>query len=288
GKMVFLAVLFVLIGCCIDIGKYLFWAQRKRSHYYGFLSLVLMGFSWLASCAFLVSSEYNLLRESQIQSAPYVALQQKIDGIKQEVAFHERLLEKRLSSSYHSQWKQGEVTIEKLADLKAKLTELTESSSGIGLDVAVQHVPTTKFFNEISQILNVSSKVTRAVGYGLLSMLLEVGTLGMISLLHAFKLDSAVKYPLDPSGGELGVGDGENNDVETQQMKARLIYDILKGNTPPVLRRIKAADYGLGIDVIRQILKGLYTVGVLETDKRNSYKLAGSLRNELMEPSGYE
>ena len=155
--------------------------------------------------------------------------------------------------------------------------------------MAAQHVPTTQFFNEISQILNVSSKVIRAVGYGLLSLLLEVSTLGMISLVHAFKLDSAVNQcSLESSGGELEAGDGENQGVETQQMKARLTDDILKGSTLPVLRRIKAADYGLGIDVIRQVLKGLYTAGVLEADKRNSYKLARSLRNEIMGSSESE
>ena len=284
GSAVFLAILFVLIGCCIDIGKYLFWSQRHRSRYYGILSSVLMGFSWLASCAFLVSSEHNLLHESQIRSDQYVALLQKIDGTKQEIAFHERLLEKRLNSSYHSQWNQGEATVEKIATLKAKLAELTESSSGVGLDAAVQQVPTIRLFNEISQVLNISSELIRAVGYGLLGFLLEVSTLGMISLAHAFKLDSAVNHRcLDSAGGELEAGGSEKQDVDTQQMKARLTDDILKGNTLPVLRRIRAADYGLDIDVIRQVLKGLYTAGVLEADKRNSYKLAGSVQDQIKE-----
>tara|TARA_B110000444_G_scaffold245325_1_gene265658 strand:+ start:1468 stop:1698 length:231 start_codon:yes stop_codon:yes gene_type:complete len=62
----------------------------------------------------------------------------------------------------------------------------------------------------------------------------------MISLVHAFKLDSAVNQcQLESSGGKLEAGDGENQDAETQQMKARLTDDILKGSTPPVLRRIK-------------------------------------------------
>uniref|UniRef100_UPI00261C9272 hypothetical protein n=1 Tax=uncultured Paraglaciecola sp. TaxID=1765024 RepID=UPI00261C9272 len=72
GKTVFLAALFILIGCCIDIGKYLFWSQRQRSLYYGILSLVLMVFSWLASCAFLVTSEHDLVRESQVRSDQYI------------------------------------------------------------------------------------------------------------------------------------------------------------------------------------------------------------------------
>jgi|GEM_PF-1974723 len=67
-------------------------------------------------------------------------------------------------------------------------------------------------------------------------------------------------------------------------MKARLTNDILKGNIPSVLRRIRAADYGLSIDVIRQVLKGSYAAWVLEADKRNSYKLASSLRYPNKEP----
>lgn len=248
-----------------------------------------MVFSWLASCAFLVSSEHNLLRESQIRSDQYVALQQKISGAKQEIAFQERLLEKRLSSTYHSQWNQGEATVAKIASLKNKLAELTESSSGVGLEMAEQQVPTTRLFNEISQVLNISSKLITAVGYGLLSLLLEVSTLGMISLANTFKLDTAVNQPrFENAENGLDVADSERQDVEAQQMKARLTDDIIKGNTPPVLRKILAADYGLGIDVIRQVLRGLYAAGILEADKRNSYKLAGPLQNTYKRPSGSE
>jgi len=169
-----------------------------------------MGFSWLASCAFLVSSEHNLLRESQTRSDQYVALQQKIDGTKQEIAFRERLLEKRLSSSYHSQWKERETTVGKIATLKIKLAELTESSSDVGLDVAVQQVPATRLFNGLSQALNISSEIIMAVGYGLLSLLLEASTLWMISLLHTFKLDFAVNHRcLENARDELEAEDSE-------------------------------------------------------------------------------
>lgn len=226
-----------------------------------------------------------MLRESQVNSVQYTALQQKIESTYEEITFHERLRKKRLSSSYHSQWKQAEATVEKIASLKDKLTELTESSSVVGLDAAALQVPTTQLFNEISKMFNISSNMVRAVGYDLLSLLLEVSTLGMISFVNALKLDSVVNHDyLESAGDELELRDSEKQDVETQQMKARLTDDILKGNTPSVLRRIKAADYGLGLDVVRQVLKGLYTAGALETDKRNSYKLAGSLRREITGP----
>ena len=62
---IFMTGLFVLIGCCIDVGKYLFWAKRQISQYFKALSLVLRIFSWLASCAFFISWEVRLLKETQ-------------------------------------------------------------------------------------------------------------------------------------------------------------------------------------------------------------------------------
>ena len=189
GKAVFLAVLFILIGCCIDIGKYLFWSQRQRSRYYGMLSLVLMIFSWLASCAFLVTSEHDLVRESQVRSDQYIALQLRIESTRQAIAFHERLLEKRLGSAYHSQWKESETDLETIASLKSTLADLTEDSSNVGLETAAQAVPTTRFFAGVGQVLNIDPQVVSVMGYGILSLLLELSTLGMIGLARTLKSD---------------------------------------------------------------------------------------------------
>ena len=49
--------------------------------------------------------------------------------------------------------------------------------------------------------------------------------------------------------------------------------DIMTGEMPPVLRKIKAAKYGIEIDITRNLLKKLHNAGMLERDKRNSYKL---------------
>lgn len=40
-------------------------------------------------------------------------------------------------------------------------------------------------------------------------------------------------------------------------------------------------DCGLDINVVREVLKGIYTVGALEADKHNSYKLAAPLKNKI-------
>ena len=201
GSAVFLAILFVLIGCCIDIGKYLFWSQRQRSPYYGILSLVLMVFSWLASCAFLVTSEHDLVRESQVRSDQYIALQLRVESTRQAIAFHERLLEKRLGSAYHSQWEESEANLETIASLKSTLADLTEDSSNVGLEAAAQTVPTTRFFAGVGQVLNTDPQVVRVMGYGILSLLLELSTLGMIGLARTLKSDAG--------GGSVAGGEEE-------------------------------------------------------------------------------
>ena len=268
GGTIFMAILFVLIGCCIDTGKYLFWSQRQRSHYYGVLSLLMMGFSWLASCAFLVSSENSFLEEAQVMSVEYVAIQQQIEAAHQQVAYYERLLDKRLNSAYHEQWAEGQSNVDKMAELNETLLALTKSLSLAGKDEAQHRVATTRFFIDVSQLLGSSVELVRAVGYGLLSLLLEVSTLGMISLAYAFKCEASNGH--DHIGNDMP-DDLEN--VEERQAVAQLTEDILKGKMPPVLRKIKAAHYGLDIDAIRRILKSLRSVGILEDDKRNSYKL---------------
>lgn len=277
GKTVFLAALFISIGCCIDIGKYLFWSQRLRSRYYGFLSLILMVFSWLASCAFLVTSEHNLVRESQVRSDHYIALQLRIESTRQAIAFHERLLEKRLGSAYHNQWKESETNFETIASLKSTLADLTEDSSNAGLEAAAKMVPTTRFFTGIGQVLNIDPQVVRLMGYGILSLLLELCTLGMIGLVRTLKSD--VAGDLATSSEDETAIQHDEYEAEVKQKVARLTSDILQGRIPPVLRKIKAAHYDLDLDVVRQVLRSLLDSGILEQDKRNSYKLGDQFQN---------
>jgi len=279
-KTVFLAVIFVLVGCCIDIGKYLFWSQRHRSHYYAVLSIILMGFSWLASCAFLVSSESSRLEQARIQSVEYSAFQQRIESISDQIEQYEALLDKRLGSSYHAQWSEGQGNADKIAELKETLAGLIEKSDSVGELAALKQVPSTQFFSYISQRLNIGIELVRALGYGMLSLLLEISTLGMISLVRVIKQEAAINQNhIDNAGIAPVSAERETRDEETQQAISRLTKDILLGHTLPVLRRIKAEGYSLEIDSIRQVLGRLYDVGILVADKRNSYKLSESIQD---------
>ena len=270
GHTIFMAGLFVLIGCCIDVGKYLFWAKRQISQYFKALGLVLMVFSWLASCAFFISSEMKLLKEVQQRSPEYAAIQQEINGLQKNIAIEEQLLNKRLGSSYHKQWEQAQNSAVRIAGFQAKIAEKKSSLSQVGLSAASKELETTKLFVAISHTLNISLDTARTVGYAVLALLLEVSTLGMISLAGAEK-EADRSLSLD---SEHQPNDDAVEDEEYRQKLARLTFDIQNGKIRPVLRVIKSADYGLSLDQIRAVLRDLHSAGILDTDIRNSYKLS--------------
>lgn len=265
---IFLAVMFVLIGCCIDIGKYIFWMQRHRSVYYGFLSLILMAFSWVASCAFLISSEDRLLQDAQIKTSEFLAYEHRVENIKQEIQHQEQLLSNRLNSSFHSQWEAGQENSNKISELQESLAVLFSGESSIGQVAAAEQVSTTRFFSVIGDVFNIDANIIRSTAYGVLSLLLEICTLGMISLTQILK------------DAELNANDALEKCVKVkkpilsdQNDVGELISDILSGKVPPVLRKIVAAKYGCENYIVRNTLKHLYESGLLEKDKRNSYKL---------------
>ena len=136
GHTILMAGLFVLIGCCIDVGKYLFWAKRQISRYFKALSLVIMVFFWLAGCAFFIFSEMRLLKETQQRLPEYVSLQQEMNGLQKNIAIEEQLLNKRLGSSYHKQWEQAQNSVVRIAGFQAEIAEKQSALSQVGLSAA--------------------------------------------------------------------------------------------------------------------------------------------------------
>ena len=265
-KEILSACLFVLIGVCIDFGKYLFWVQGNRHVVYVGISIVLTGFSLLASCAFFVSAEISTLNDTRLVSSEYLAFQERVDSVKQEIAFQERLLEKRLDSQYHSQWEEGERNSQQVAELKETLANLIERSEETGQDTAISKVPITNFFAALGSMVNIEADIIRNIFYGLLALLLEISTLGAISLARSIQTD-------DESECNGVVTEQASDDPEIREKVARLSEDIVTGRVQPVVRRIKAAHYGLDLDEVRQVLANLYSVGLIEQGARNSYKL---------------
>jgi DNA-binding GntR family transcriptional regulator len=234
------------------------------------MALVLTGFSLLASCAFFLSAEFVAINNSRLESTEYRVLQERTDAIRQEINHHERLLEKRLNSEFHRQWVEGEKNAERIRELKGSLIRLMELSSSAGKDTAMNEVPITRFFAVLGQIFGVSTEAVRNFGYGLLALLLEVITLGAISLANSMQYDvlAADKESDDSTSSESTIDDSEQ-----RCRVVNLSNDIIRGQIQPVIRKIKAAQYELDIDEIRQVLMNLYLAGLIEKDARNSYKL---------------
>lgn len=283
GQAVFLAALFVLIGCCIDVGKYVFWVQRQRSRYYGLLSLMLMAFSLIASCAFFISSESGLLQDTRLKTSEYMVLQQRIENHKQEIVYNESLLDKRLNSAYHKQWEAGQANAEKVSELRESLATVMERSSKVGWNEATKQVTVSRFFSEIGQVLNISVEKIRLAGYSILSLLLEISAMGMIGLRPLFGASQSAEIAVSGEiemAAESFIQNADQLDLQAQQAVIRLICDILSGRAEPVFRKLRLAKYGLDLSVIKQVLKNLHAIGLLKDGKRNGYKVAMCSKEE--------
>lgn len=234
------------------------------------MAIVLTGFSLLASCAFFLSAEFVAINNSQLESTEYRVLQERADAIRQEINHHERLLEKRLNSEFHRQWVEGEKNAERIRELKGSLIRLMELSSNAGKNTAMNEVPITRFFTVLGRIFGVSTEAVRNLGYGLLALLLEVITLGAISLANSMQHDVLAA---DEESDDSTSSESTTDDFEQRRRMVNLSNDIIRGQIQPVIRKIKAAQYELDIDEIRQVLMNLYLAGLIDKDARNSYKL---------------
>jgi hypothetical protein len=108
------------------------------------------------------------------------------------------------------------------------------------------------------------------LGYGLLALLLEVITLGAISLANSMQHDVLAA---DEESDDSTSSESTTDDFEQRRRMVNLSNDIIRGQIQPVIRKIKAAQYELDIDEIRQVLMNLYLAGLIDKDARNSYKL---------------
>ncbi len=270
-----LLTIFLLIGACIDAGKYLFWLKKGNSLFFLLLSLLLMIFSWLASCAYLISSELSLLESAKTHTSEYISLQADIENIENQIRHQEILISRRLGSTYHSEWAKADAIAEKIAQLKTELSVKIASLSNLSEDAIAPHVATTQFFHSISNFMGADARTIRLLSYGLLSFLLEISTLGMLSLVKDLKLKPDRKDVQQFAAEEKAKVYAYPNEKQ-QEQAVRLISDILCGKTAPVVRDIKS-HYKLDFRVIQEVMRSLYRLGVLCNGKRNSYKLAPAI-----------
>lgn len=209
-----------------------------------------------------------------------MSLQQEIDGLQKNIAIEEQLLNKRLGSSYHRQWEQAQNSAARIERFQAEIAAKQSTLAQVGLSSSLNQLETTKLFTAISHTLNIDLDTARTVGYAVLALLLEVSTLGMISLAGAERETNSCLLS-HPAEHEPLPDSDPAIDADCRQKLAQLTLDILNGKIRPVLRVIKSADYDLSLDQIRAVLSDLHSAGILDTDIRNSYKLSERVEHSL-------
>ena len=132
--------------------------------------------------------------------------------------------------------------------------------------------PVTAFFFAVSTMMNMEVSSIRNTFFALLAFLLEINTLGAISLSRSLRAG----HSETEENVILTSCEQVEEDFEHREKLLKLSSDILGSNIQPVLRKIKAAQYGLDLDEIKQVLISLYQAGLIEKDARKSYKLKPS------------
>lgn len=153
--------------------------------WYTTISVSLVLFSWLASLAFFLAGEASLITRQQITSPEYLAYQQQVTALKEDINSRQALVTQQLGSRYHQQWKAGDQQLQTIAAAQQALSELLARENNIGKNQAMAALPSQRLFVAIASVVNSRPDAIRIAGFAVLALLLEVCGLAMISLEDA-------------------------------------------------------------------------------------------------------
>ena len=174
--------LMVVVGLSLDSIKYVFWATGLRS--FQLASLVLVIFSWCASVAFFITQDDSKIDQARKKTPEYLAYQSQLSSLQREIRQKEQLTANRTQSQFHKQWEEGERLSNELGGLNDQLTTLLKSESSIGVDSVKQNMTSSAFFNGIGHWVQLTGTEVRNLFYAVLALLLELGSIGMVSLSY--------------------------------------------------------------------------------------------------------
>lgn len=283
-------VIMVLVGLSLDMCKYLFWSDSSLK----FLSVTLLVFSWIASVAFFISNENGMLEVKRVMSFEYEAYQEEVDSLRKEIKRKITMVEKRFSSKFHEQWDMGESMSSEIDVASRKLKTLLKKEPYIGRIKAQNDSSTYGFFKSISSMVGGSPETVRTFFYGILALLIEVCSLGMITFHNNLKiaeqdslnkkeevLDNAIVQVENTSEAieaehihtELVVLEAKEKTLTIDERKDILKKDILEEVIPPVISKIKQAHYSLTDKYIREVIKEFRELKIIVDAPRKSFQL---------------
>ena len=256
--------LLVAVGLCIDVSKYLFWHYRKEHGLFLLLSIVLVGFSWAASVAFFTSQESDTILVKQTQTSDYIAHNVAIAALESQIAEKRKLLAKRLSSSYHSQWDQGQLLLEEINDLNKQLKEQIRLMDTVGIDDAQRQLSTAALFSTLSSLLSLSFSTVSNSAYAVLAFIIEACSLGVMSLVQRVSNPSGTaKQKVTPSSQV----HQKRNRRKSMKRNAKIKRDIVSGSVQPHISKI-IKNYSIGYKEAKKVMENLEEEGKLKRSGR--------------------
>ena len=192
GEAIIAPVLMVVVGVSLDAIKYLFWGTG--TFHFQISSLVLVFFSWAASVAFFVTQDDAKVERARVNTPAYQAYLVEKNALEQQISQKAALVELKSNSQFHKQWQESERLSNELVILSEQLNQLLLDGGQIGFLQAKGQLTSSAFFDGIGRIANVPGETIRNVFFAVLALLLELGSIGMISLrLKAKKYRAALK-----------------------------------------------------------------------------------------------
>ncbi len=287
------------IGVILDLCKYIFWGTNSTNHRIAFKSYatILLIFSWLASVAFFVTSEEKKVNHYRKDTAEYKSYIAKLESIGDKIQQKKGIAGKRLTSEYHDQWDSSQALTQEIALLLDTKTALISTEAVVGHQQAQLQIPSMALFVSIASIVNIKASTVRIVFYGVLALLIELCSIGLISYCaERNKInDPTAEYtPIESDDEETDSKEPDDNDDDDEENiskddivseEERLRRDIMSGQLEPSYKKIHGhAAYRLSRRHIRDLLNNMKEEGFLEDGPRGSLKVIANIGLRVVDP----
>lgn len=236
---IYLEILVVVAGACLDITKYLCWGGKRRRVLYIVFAVWLSVLSCVASIACFVTQENRNIDAEREKTSAYAAHQTNIERLKRLITDKEALVKTLMSSQYHDQWEKANAVMQEISALNLQLFEAKAALDEVGLNQAISHSDRAAFFEQIARWLHKTYQEVVMYTYIAFSVSIELAPIILLALVRE-QLNIRQKSQLiAPPTDSL-----ERNDI--------ILRDILSGEMRPVIRQI-IKKYNMRYATVRQL-----------------------------------
>lgn len=287
----------IILGGIVDLAKLGLWFARHRCRFYGYMSLVLMLVSCLASYMASINFTDTDTEKYRQQTHTYQSVLMEIENLEKDEKALQGFVDLHKNSQYHDQWEKGEEIVEELREIRRKKKELKARLATIGAEEARKMSQSSALFVLFSDMTGMSFEKSRKTLCLFFSSIFEV--LGLTCVNYAGKMleewkmikaktdtEKEVRELSKPQFVSENTETVSNSDTDTpthterplrlslKQLKTyeRIRRDIISGETYPINRRNIAKKYSIRFEEARDILELMLSFKELRK-RGNSYRV---------------